>query len=161
MEKSFYALLLAISTIFLSCNSNQQDASLEANKEVVKKYHEVWSTGQVAELDSILAPDHISHFTDGKDEKSIDSVKAYVTKVRTAVPDLKDNILSVVAEGDKVVTRYKTGGIYQGKYKGVDATGKKLELNQSMMFRIANGKIAEDWGFGDSADLDNQLNPKK
>lgn len=44
---------------------------LDENKniQVVKKYHEIWSTGKVEELDNIIAPNFKSHFIGGVNMK--------------------------------------------------------------------------------------------
>ena len=53
----------------------------------------------------------------------------------------------MVSEGDKVVTRYKSTGTQQGTFNGLDATGKKVTIYETSIYRIANGIIAEQWGF--------------
>jgi len=52
-----------------------------------------------------------------------------------------------VAEGDKVVSRYKTSGTHQSEYFGVPATGKRVSWTTTFMVRIADGKIRETSGF--------------
>lgn len=161
MKKSFYSVLLvAISIVFYGCNSNNQEADLDANRNVVKKYHEVWTNGQVAELDKILAPDFFCHFISGIEWKGIDGAKKSITSHRKAFPDWKEAIVDMISEGDKVVTRYKSTGTQQGTFNGLDSTGKKITIYETSIYRIANGKIAEQWGFPDALSLNNQLGVK-
>jgi predicted ester cyclase len=161
MKKSFYAvLLLTISIVFYSCSSNTQTATLDANRDVVKKYHEVWSNGQVTELDKILAPDFVCHFINGIEWKGIDGAKKEISSHRKSFPDWKEEIVDMISEGDKVVTRYKSTGTQQGTFNGLDSTGKKITIYETSIYRIANGKLAEQWGFPDALSLDNQLRVK-
>ena len=72
MKKSLYSVLLLTAIIFFySCTSNKQEINLDTNRDVVKKYHEVWSNGQVTELDKVLTSNFVCHFINGIDWKGI------------------------------------------------------------------------------------------
>lgn len=154
-------LLFTASILIYSCSSNKQEINLDANRDVVKKYHEIWSNGQVTELDKTLAPDFVCHFINGIEWKGIDGAKNSITSHRKSFPDWKEEIVDMVNEGDKVVTRYKSTGTHQGTFNGLDSTGKKVTIYEISIYRIANGKIAEQWGFPDALSLNNQLEAKK
>ncbi|MFB6340950.1 ester cyclase [Saccharicrinis sp. FJH62] len=161
MKKSFFSvLLLAASVLFYSCSSNTQQSNLNANRDVVKKYHEVWSNGQVNELDKILAPDFVCHFIDGIEWKGIEGANSSITSHRKSFPDWNEEIVDMISEGDKVVTRFKSTGTQLGAFNGLDPTGKKVTIYETAIYRIANGKIAEQWGFPDALSLNHQLETK-
>jgi predicted ester cyclase len=162
MKKSFFSVLLLMASILIySCSTNKKEINLDANRDVVKKYHEVWSNGQVTELDKILAPDFVCHFINGIEWKGIDGANNSITSHRKSFPDWKEEIVDMVSEGDKVVTRYKSTGTHQGTFNGLDSTGNKITIYETSIFRIANGKIAEQWGFPDELSLRTQLETKK
>lgn len=162
MKKSFFSiLLLTASILFYSCTSNTQQTNLDANRDVVKKYHEVWSNGQVNELDKILAPDFVCHFIDGIEWKGIEGANSSITSHRKSFPDWNEEIVDMISEDDKVVTRFKSTGTQLGAFNGLDPTGKKVTIYETAIFRIANGKIAEQWGFPDELSLRNQLQTKE
>lgn len=162
MKKSFFSiLLLTASILFYSCSSNTQHTNLDANRDVVKKYHEVWSNGQVNELDKILAPDFVCHFIDGIEWKGIEGANSSITSHRKSFPDWNEEIVDMISEDDKVVTRFKSTGTQLGAFNGLDPTGKKVTIYETAIFRIANGKIAEQWGFPDELSLRNQLQTKE
>ena len=161
MKKSFFSiLLLTASILFYSCSSNTQQTNLDANRDVVKKYHEVWSNGQVNELDKILAPDFVCHFIDGIEWKGIEGANSSITSHRKSFPDWNEEIVDMISEGDKVVTRFKSTGTQLGAFNGLDPTGKKVTIYETAIYRIANGKIAEQWGFPDALSLNHQLESK-
>ena len=161
MKKSFFSvLLLTASVLFYSCSSNTQQTNLDANRDVVKKYHEVWSNGQVNELDKILAPDFVCHFIDGIEWKGIEGANSSITSHRNSFPDWNEEIVDMISEGDKVVTRFKSTGTQLGAFNGLDPTGKKVTIYETAIYRIANGKIAEQWGFPDALSLNHQLESK-
>ena len=162
MKKSFFSiLLLTASILFYSCSSNTQHTNLDANRDVVKKYHEVWSNGQVNELDKILASDFVCHFIDGIEWKGIEGANSSITSHRKSFPDWNEEIVDMISEDDKVVTRFKSTGTQLGAFNGLDPTGKKVTIYETAIFRIANGKIAEQWGFPDELSLRNQLQTKE
>jgi predicted ester cyclase len=115
----------------------------------------------MTELNKILAPDFVCHFINGIEWKGIDGAKKSITSHRKSFPDWKEEIVDMVSEGDKVVTRYKSTGTQQGTFNGLDSTGKKVTIYETSIYRIANGKIAEQWGFPDALSLNNQLEAKK
>ena len=161
MKKSFFSiLLLTASILFYSCGSNTQQTNLNTNRDVVKKYHEVWSNGQVNELNKILAPDFVCHFIDGIEWKGIEGANSSITSHRKSFPDWNEEIVDMIIEGDKVVTRFKSTGTQLGAFNGIDATGKKVTIYETAIYRIANDKIAEQWGFPDALSLNNQLETK-
>lgn len=160
MRHYIFFVLLAVGPAFYSCQSTKQDASLEANRALVKRYHDVFSSGKTAELDQLLTPDCIYHFTNGKQQKGIDSTKFELTEARKLFPDLTHEVLDMVAEGDRVAARYKVTATHQRKFKDFSPTGNKVVINAAAVYRIANGKIAEEWGFVNPSDLDNQLKAK-
>jgi len=159
-KSSFSILLLTAGILFYSCSSNTQQTNLDANRDVVKKYHEVWSNGQVNELDKILAPDFVCHFIDGIEWKGIEGANSSITSHRKSFPDWNEEIVDMISEGDKVVTRFKSTGTQLGAFNGLDPTGKKVTIYETAIYRIANGKIAEQWGFPDALSLNNQLETK-
>ncbi len=162
MKESFYSALLLTAVMFIySCGSSKKEINLDSNRDVVRKYHEVWSNGQVTELDKILAPEFVCHFINGIEWKGIDGAKSEITSHRKSFPDWKEEIVDMISEGDKVVTRYKSTGTHQGTFNGMDSTGKKVTIYETSIYRIANGKLAEQWGFPDALSLNNQLEAKK
>ena len=167
MKKNQIILLItACSALFFmttSCNAPKSGTAnqLDTNRDVVKKYHEVWSKGNMAALDSILAPDFVCHFLTNIEWKGIDGANKSIASHRKSFPDWNEEIVDMISEGDKVVTRYKSTGTQMGQFNGLDSTGKKVTIYETSIYRIANGKIAEQWGFPDALSLDNQLKAKK
>jgi steroid delta-isomerase-like uncharacterized protein len=65
--------------------------------------------------------------------------------VYTASADLRHTIEDMVAEGDKVATRMTSRGTHTGDFRGIAPTGKQFTVTGMDLFRIADGKIAEQW----------------
>ncbi len=130
---------------------------LEANKSIVRRTHdEVWSKGNLDIIDELYTPDYIAHWVGGADT-GLEEFKEIVVNARTAFPDMKEEILHIVAEGDLVVTHFVNSGTFMGEMDGFAPTGKKGSNPEMAVHRIGNGKIAEQWTVADRLNLLNQL----
>jgi predicted ester cyclase len=63
----------------------------------------------------------------------------------------------IVAEGDKVVVRFTFSATYAGGFMDIPAAGQQVTMPGIIIYRIANGQIAEHWMQVDSAALMQQL----
>ena len=74
-----------------------------------------------------------------------------------AFPDLHTWSEGMVAEGDEVAVRWMAEGTQQGELLGIPPTGKQARFSGMSIFRLAEGKIAEQWEEWDKLDLMRQL----
>jgi steroid delta-isomerase-like uncharacterized protein len=130
----------------------------EANKELSRRFTELFSTGDEALADEVLAPDVVFHGTTGDGElRGIDEMKAFVAQYRRAFPDATSTVEDQLADGDKVVTRWRARGTHRGELGPVPATGREFEMDGVTIERIADGRIAEVWVARDELGLLRQL----
>jgi predicted ester cyclase len=121
--------------------------STEQNKAVVRRFIEsTLNNLDTALVDELFAPDYVNHLMPGGRE----GFKQFLPVLRSAFPDLKmhTSIEHLIAEGDYVVARITFHYTNAGK----EATGSGLSE-----YRLANGKIVEDWPPSDSASLLQQV----
>ena len=133
--------------------------SLEDNKALVRRaFEEVWMQGNLAAVDQLFAPNYIMH-NPGATWVVLGylSVKQTVTEVRTAFPDFSLSVEDVIAEGEKVMTRYTWRGTQQGPLWNIAPTGKQATVTGIVVSRVVDGKIAEEWGVVDMFGLMRQL----
>ncbi|MEZ4951441.1 MAG: ester cyclase [Saprospiraceae bacterium] len=79
----FYFLILGL----IGCSNSSEQATSEQNLEAVKNYHEIWSNGNIDDLDKIISPEFHSHFIGGFEYRGIDGAKNAVLDTRKAFPD--------------------------------------------------------------------------
>lgn len=129
----------------------------EQNKAVLRRHFaEVWSEGNLALVDELFASDYIGHAP--PDEiQGREGLKHYVSAVRTAFPDLRFTVEDVIAEADRVATRWTARGTHTGEYQGIPPTGKRLTMTGMSFARIANGTIVVSWTNSDALGLLQQL----
>jgi steroid delta-isomerase-like uncharacterized protein len=129
-----------------------------ANKELSRRFTELFSTGDELLADEILSPDVVFHGTAGDGElHGLDGLKAFVAGYRRAFPDARSSVEDQVAEDDKVVTRWRARGTHRGQLGSIAATGRRFEMDGVTIERIAGGKIAEVWVARDELGLLGQL----
>ena len=68
-----------------------------------------------------------------------------VSLFRNAFPDIHFSPQIVVAELDKVVVLWQVSGSHQGELMDIAATGKQVAITAVEIFRVAGGKITEQW----------------
>jgi predicted ester cyclase len=147
---------LSLIVFSFSCTSSSQKADDDRNIEVVREYHEIWSNGKIEELEKMVAPNFQGHFIGGFEYDGIDVAKNSVLETKKAFPDWKEEIVDIIVQEDKVVTRYHSTGTQLGSWDGIDSTGNKVDIYEASIYRLENGKIVEQWGFWDEINLKNK-----
>ena len=132
--------------------------SAQESKITMRRYLDVYEQGNIDLLDELLAPDYINH-TPATPELPIgpEGAKGVVSMFRAGMPDLKVVVEDMIAEGDKVDTRYTLEGTHEGELFGVPPTGKRLSIKSITVERVSEGKIREHWRVTESLDMMQQL----
>lgn len=132
--------------------------SAEESKVTMRRYFDVYEQGNIELLDELLSPDYVNH-TPATPELPTgpEGVKGVVTMFRSAMPDLRVVIEDMIAEGDKVATRYTLEGTHEGELFGVPPTGNRLSIKSMTVERVSDGKIRDHWRVTDSLDMMQQL----
>ena len=60
-------------------------------------------------------------------------------------PDFQVDIEELIAEGDRVVTRWTVRGTHQGELMGNAPTGNRATFTGFLVDRISGDKIEEEW----------------
>lgn len=132
----------------------------EESKAIVRRQiDELWSQGKLEVVDDIYAPDFVDRspglppgIAAGRE-----GVKQFVSMFRSAFPDIEGGTDELIAEGDKVVVRWSAQATHQGEFMGVPASGKRVSFSGTSTYRIAGGKIAEEWTHADILGLMTQI----
>ena len=152
-------LLLVTSLVVAACGSIQAVRLEERNKALVHRMNEeVWNKGNLEVLDELFSQDFVRHFLpNGSVTKGLDQFRDHVSVHREAFPDWAEDIKLIVAEGDLVATQFTSTGTNEGSFLLNPPTGRQIHINEMSIYRIADGKIAEQWLIPDLLSLDQQL----
>ena len=118
----------------------------ETNKALVRRFLEAQSKGEVDTVKEMLAPDFVE---DGWSQEEPDHRERYLrglAEEQAAFSDIRYIIEDQIAEGDKVMTRWRGRGVHdRGEYAGFAPTGRESESKVIDVHRVEGGKIAEEW----------------
>ena len=132
----------------------------EENKAIVRReMEEIFNhTGNLDAADEIFDPNYVSHEPTAGDTRGIEEAKQFAATYREAFPDLENTIEDMVAEGDKVVVRFRGRGTHQGETEAFGPpTGKRMEITGITIKRLSEGKIVEAWTNFDALGMMQQL----
>jgi steroid delta-isomerase-like uncharacterized protein len=127
----------------------------EENKALARRSWEAPENLDI--LDEVYTADVVWHEPD-QEIRGLEQAKQFVTTYNSAFPDLNATVEDVIAEGDKVVTRWTIRGTHQGEIEEFGPpTGRQAELQGITIHRIEDGKIVEEWNRYDNLSLLQQL----
>jgi predicted ester cyclase len=119
--------------------------SAEENKNLVRReQEELWNhTGNLDAAEELFAAEQAAW------QEAAD--------FRQGFPDVTSTIVDLIAEGDKVVARWRSRATQQGEYMGIPPTGNEVEFTGISVYRIEEGKIAQSWTVEDELGLMRQI----
>ena len=139
----------------------------DINRSVVGRWFtEFWGkTANIAVIDAIAAPNMLLKYSLHAPRRGRAEIKAFMTKFRTAFPDLNFwGTADLIAEGDYVVGQWEGGGTHTGP--AFDdflvgslpaATGRKMHFTGTTVLKVIDGKIVEEIGLDDGVTALTQL----
>jgi len=120
--------------------------SLEANKELVRRYQEAHNKNDLEGLNAIVADNLITHSLMPGLPPGLEGGKMIHQMTVGAFPDFHATIEELIAEGDKVAARMTFHGTHSGgEFMGIPPSGRSFAFSATAIFRIADGKIVEHW----------------
>ena len=135
--------------------------SEDANRKLFQRYFDVVANGGNLDVaDEIFASDYLHHDPANPDPRPVvgpQGVKAHLTSLKGAFPDLVFDIDDIVAEGDSIVVRWTARGTNTGDYFGMPATGKPIDITGMNTWNTRDGMAIEGWVNRDDMGLLQQL----
>src|SRR5215210_3208644 len=132
----------------------------QENKALTRRSWEIVAKASLETLDDALqevyAHTIVMHEPD-EDVRGIEGLKQFVSMIRSGLPDLRITLEDDIAEGDKVVSRWRAQGTQQGELMGIAPTGNEVAITGITIHRIEDGKIVEEWENWDALGLMQQI----
>jgi predicted ester cyclase len=176
-HKQHYSLRRWLPTLFLGIAvgpaSATQDALIQPHMLVVdhslpeatlaeeilaaRRYDTFWDDGDEALARAALAPDFIDNTLPSGRPQGVAGVLNASKAFRTAVPDLRCEVRQMIVAGDRVVTHLHFTGHFTGSFLGKRGQGQKIDFIATDIYRVADGRIAEDWHLEDNLTFFHQV----
>jgi predicted ester cyclase len=124
--------------------------SSEENKASIRQSIKAFNERNIEGFFDAFAPTCIFHEPPIEVPATLAEEKQRIPHTFAAFPDLQIVLEDLIAEGEKVVARYK--------YQGTDAqTGKKVAWTGISFLYFTDGKAIEDWAITDALGLLQQV----
>lgn len=130
--------------------------SIESNKQAARDFFEqIWNQKDESAIDRFIPED-----AGGNDPDFGSGREGFRKQWRQwveAFPDLHFEIVDMISEGDKVLTRWTLTGTLQGEYLGVQPDGRQIRVDGMSLDRIDDGWVAEGFDGWDNYGFRKQL----
>lgn len=138
------------------------DASLpkeltEAQILAARRYDTFWNNGEEELAGSALAADFMDRTLPPGRTQGVSGPIAASKLFRSAVPDLTCEIEQMIVAGDRVVSHLHFHGHFNGRFGDVQGKGQAIDFIATDIYRVKDGRIAENWHLEDNLTLLQQL----
>ena len=117
----------------------------EENKDLAQRSWDIVNQRNPDLIEEFYPPDFVWHEPD-QDLRGYEQAKQFASTFFQAFPDINISVDDVLAEGNKVVTRYTIRGTHQGETEEFGPpTGRQMALEGITIHRFEDGKIVEEW----------------
>lgn len=119
--------------------------SAAENKEFIRRYLEAVSgkpkTPELVEL--FISEDQ--------------QLKQHIEAAEASFPLYEMIPIEIIAEGDLVCVRVRMRGVQKGAFMGIPATGREIDSEGYVTYRVVDGKIVDHWMLIDTLSMMQQL----
>ena len=113
-------------------------------KAMVQRVHEGINHNDEAVFDELLAADYVNHDLPAP-APGAEGFKQVVARFRAGFPDLTVIAEETFADGDLVGNRGRFTGTHRGEFMGIPASGQPVDVKFIDLWRVRDGKLAENW----------------
>jgi len=125
---------------------------------VLKLTDEIWNRAQLDRIPLYYTEDFTSDYEPyAPPRHGHDGVRAMVTGAHATFTPYHEEVLDMIAEGDRVMVRLMIGGPQTGPWGPIQPSGKTLRYQEVVVLTFRNGRIAHQKGLVDNLHALRQL----
>jgi predicted ester cyclase len=129
--------------------------------EIVRAwFEELWNQADESTIDRLLQPDAVIHglpTPTGAPLRGRAEFRPFYQAFRAAFPELRIDVVDVVAQGDRATAYCRVRGIQRGALPDLAATHRGVDFTGFAMVRVVDGLAAEAWNCFDFLTMYRQL----
>jgi steroid delta-isomerase-like uncharacterized protein len=114
---------------------------------VVKRFiEEILDTGDWSSAGELLQPDVVLYHPSVPEPiRGLEAFQGFLSSFRVGMPDLHFEVGAVAGDAEYTAARWTATGTHTAEMFGIPPTGNEIHIHGISFFRLAEGKIAEDW----------------
>lgn len=132
-------------------NSDTQDQAL------VRQWYAALNAGDVDGALALASPEFQMHMPNSQEPLGTVGARESLQDFRVGFPDLHQAIGQITTDSEMTAAWVTMTGTQTGQLMSITPTGKSIKLSAIVVFRIADGKLAENWVSFDKMELLRQL----
>lgn len=119
--------------------------------------NEVQDARSTDPINELFSPELINHTAPSGTPHSLEAMTETLQSFFDAFPDLSVEVELQIAEGDLVSTRKRFRGTHLGDFRGMPASGNRVDFAVMEFMEVKNGKIVGHWGLVDGRAMLDQI----
>ena len=131
-----------------AASASSGDAMAAKNLENYHKIDNAFSTGDISQIDDLVAADFVDH-TD-KGDMGRDSLKAMITMMHNTMPDVKSETVRALADSQYVFALMHWTGTSNGN---MGMPSGPVDMKAIEVVRYSNGKAVEHWTYMEPSEM--------
>ena len=129
-----------------------------ANKDLVREFHSgIWA-GDLDLFDEHVADDYVGHDPNVPgDLHGPEEFREFIGGLQASMSDIEHTIEDLFGERDRVAVRGRVTARHTGEVMGIPPTDEEVSVDETIIYRLKNGKVAETWATVDRLGLLEQV----
>jgi steroid delta-isomerase-like uncharacterized protein len=125
--------------------------------EIITRFEHGFRAADQAIIDQLADPGLVDHNPAPGHEPTLAGFKEKVAEFKALFPDIKEDLLDIVASGGTVATRWVVTGSLQQEFMGLAAAGQAIRVEGMNFYRLRDGRVTDIWTQFDGGTLMQQL----
>lgn len=128
----------------------------ETNENVIRNMLQAIQKGDTGAVEKYFAANWVNHDPSLPPLKGLDGARQLIA-LWSGFSNMSLTIEDTLSQGDRVAVRFRLSGTHSGPVMGIAPTGKKINITGTGIFKVVDGKAADNWVNFDSLGLLQQL----
>jgi glyoxylase-like metal-dependent hydrolase (beta-lactamase superfamily II)/predicted ester cyclase len=140
-----------------SASKIESDAA--ATEQVARRYFAAVAERDVDAMVACWRPGSLDRLHGQADLLAPEGVRAWFEELFTALPDVRMEVVSTTAQGDRCAVRWRMTGTFAGpgRFQGFEPTGARLDLEGCDLVQVADGLVVGNDAYVDGMTIARQL----
>ena len=131
--------------------------SVETNLSVVQSMVKLMEKDNPEGFEKFFATNWVNHDPSLPPMQGLEGARKLFGLWSGALSNRKVTLESTLAQGDEVAVHFWIAGTHTGELMGIKPTGKMVNVSATGIFKLANGKLTDNWVNFDALGLLQQI----